>query len=92
MPFWAKLRSNQNFIVIVQGLNATAMGLIGAACVILFTNAISTTADAIIFYVSLILAGTYNFGAPWVVLSGGILGAILSKEAASLGQVKYCSK
>jgi chromate transporter len=92
MPFWAKLRSTQWFVVVVQGLNSTAMGLIGAACVILFTNAISTTADAIVFYVALTLSGTYGWGAPWVVLSGGILGGILSKQAASLGQVNYCSK
>lgn len=40
------------------------------------------------------LAGTlaivYGIGAPYVVLAGGIFGAILSNDALSLGQVRYC--
>jgi chromate transporter len=91
VPFWAKLRHAHWFRVILHGLNSTAIGLIGAACIILFTAVISTTADAIVFYFALILSATYNLGAPYVIIAGGILGAILSKQAASIGQVKFCS-
>jgi len=92
MPFWAKLRHAHWFRVILHGLNSTAIGLIGAACLILFTSVVTTTADAIVFYFSLILSGTFSLAAPYVIIVGGILGAIISKDAASLGQVKYCSK
>jgi chromate transporter len=92
MPFWARLRHAHWFRVVLHGLNSTAIGLIGAACLILFTSVVSTTADAIVFYFALILSGTFNVAAPYVILAGGVLGAIISKEAASLGQVKYCSK
>ena len=90
VPFWARLRHVKWFKSVLNGVNATAIGLVGAACVILWEGAIGTAADAMVFVLAGTLAVVYNIGAPWVVLSGGIFGAILSREALSLGQVEWC--
>ena len=90
VPFWARLRHVKWFKSVLNGVNATAIGLVGAACVILWEGAIETAADAMVFVLAGTLAVVYNIGAPWVVLSGGIFGAILSREALSLGQVEWC--
>jgi chromate transporter len=92
VPFWARLRHVAWFRAALKGLNATAIGLVGAACIILWEAAVTTAADAMVFSLAGFLAIVYNVQAPLVVLAGGIFGAILSQEAASLGQVSYCEK
>jgi chromate transporter len=91
VPFWARLRHNKSFKCILNGVNATAIGLVGAACVILWEAAVENSADAIVFCVAGTLAMVYDIGAPFVVLAGGILGAILCNDAANLGQIPFCS-
>lgn len=89
VPFWARLRHYHVFKVVLNGLNATAIGLVGAACVILWEDVIDTRADAIVFVVSGTLAMIWDIQAPFVIILGGILGAILCDDAASLGQVPF---
>eukprot|EP00592_Proboscia_alata_P007807 CAMPEP_0194360378 /NCGR_PEP_ID=MMETSP0174-20130528/7692_1 /TAXON_ID=216777 /ORGANISM="Proboscia alata, Strain PI-D3" /LENGTH=477 /DNA_ID=CAMNT_0039131817 /DNA_START=40 /DNA_END=1473 /DNA_ORIENTATION=- len=92
VPFWARLRKVDWFRAALKGVNATAIGLVGAACVILWEAAVTTTADAIVFVFAGTLACFYGVQAPLVVIGGGILGAILCEDAASLGQIAYCDK
>ena len=91
VPFWARLRHVNWFKVTLNGINSTAIGLVGAACVILWEAAIGNSADAIVFCFSGVLAVIFNFPAPICIIAGGILGAILSNDAANLGQIPYCS-
>lgn len=74
----------------LNGVNATAIGLVGAACVILWEGAVSTFADAMVFTLALCLCMVYGIGAPYVVITGGIFGAILHKDALGLGQNLWC--
>jgi chromate transporter len=90
MPFWARLRHNQNFKAILKGLNSTAIGLVGAACVTLWESAIRTSADAMVFSFAITLAVYFNVMAPLVVLAGGIFGALLHEDVLNLGQQPYC--
>lgn len=90
VPFWARLRHANWFKAVLNGLNATAIGLVGAACVILWEGAVATTADAMVFVLAGTLAIVYGIGAPYVVLAGGIFGAILHEDAIGLGQVTWC--
>jgi chromate transporter len=92
VPFWARLRHLKTFKVVLNGLNATAIGLVGAACVILWEDVINTRADAIVFVVAGTLAMIWNIQAPYVIIIGGILGAILCDDAASLGQVPFAAE
>ncbi|GKY96307.1 hypothetical protein MPSEU_000590400 [Mayamaea pseudoterrestris] len=89
-PFWSKLRHNMTFRAILKGLNATAIGLVGAACVTLWEAAISTAADAMVFAIAGTLAVAFNVPAPLCILAGGIVGAIMHPDAANLGQQPYC--
>jgi len=90
VPFWAKLRHKAWFKAVLHGLNATAIGFIGAACVMLWETAVKTRADAIIFTFAGTLSCFYNVPAPITVILGGVLGAILCDDAASLGQLPFC--
>mmetsp|Transcript_54928 Transcript_54928/g.133397 ORF Transcript_54928/g.133397 Transcript_54928/m.133397 type:complete len:525 (+) Transcript_54928:106-1680(+) len=90
VPFWAKLRHNMTFRAILKGLNATAIGFVGAACVTLWESAIGTASDAMIFAVALTLSVVFSVQAPLVILIGGIMGAIMHPDAADLGQQPYC--
>lgn len=86
----ARLRHNADFKAILKGLNASAIGLVGAACIILWETAITGAADAIVFSIALTMTVVWDVEAPLCVLAGGIVGAILHPDAANLGQVPYC--
>lgn len=90
VPFWARMRHNANFKAVLKGVNATAIGLVGAACVILWESAINDAADAMVFCLAITMAVVFNIQAPFCILAGGILGAILHPDAANLGQKSYC--
>ena len=91
VPFWARLRHVKWFKSSLNGVNATAIGLVGAACVILWEGAVVTAADAMVFVLAGTLAIVYGIGAPYVIIAGGIFGAILHKDALSLGQKEWCT-
>jgi hypothetical protein len=44
-----------------------------------------------VFCLALTLAIVFNVQAPFVILAGGIVGAILSEEALNLGKEPYCA-
>ena len=90
VPFWARLRHMQGFKAILKGVDATAIGLVGAACVILWEAAIVDSADAMIFCMSLTVHVIWGLDAPFVILAGGAFGAILHADALDLGQIAYC--
>lgn len=90
IPFWARARHNYTFKAVLKGVNATAIGLVGAACITLWESAIVDAADAMVFSVALTMAVAFNIQAPICILVGGIVGAILHPDALNLGQVPYC--
>jgi chromate transporter len=92
VPFWARLRHNTTFKSVLRGVNASAIGLVGAACITLWESAIRTAADAMIFSISLTLSAAFTWDAPYCVITGGIVGAILHSDALNLGQRPYCVK
>jgi len=90
MPFWAKLRHMKWFRSVLSGLNSTAIGLVGSACVSLFEGTIITRADAMVFVFALTLTCAFNVQAPVVIVAGLFFGAIISQYVLSLGQIPYC--
>ena len=92
VPFWARLRHVPWFKAVLKGVNATAIGLVGAACIILWEAAVNDAADAMVFSLAAFLAVVFNVQAPLVILAGGVLGGILHQDALNLGQVPYCVK
>lgn len=90
VPYWAALRHNSTFKAVLKGVNATAIGLVGAACVILWESAIRDAADAMIFCVAFTLAIVFATPAPVCIFVGGVIGAIMHPDALNLGQVSYC--
>jgi chromate transporter len=92
VPFWARLRHNSTFKSVLRGVNASAIGLVGAACVTLWESAIRTAADAMVFSISLTLSAVFTWDAPFCIFTGGVVGAILHPDALNLGQRPYCVK
>ena len=92
VPFWVCLRHVKWFKSGLNGVNAAAIGLVGAACIILYDGAVNTTADAMVFVLAGTLTIVYGLAAPLVVLIGGIFSAILHPDALSLGQVSWCAQ
>ena len=92
VPFWCRLRRVRWFKSSLSGVNAAAIGLVGAACVILYEGAVNTTADAMVFVFAGTLAMVYGLAAPLVVLAGGVFGAILHRDALNLGQIEWCAQ
>jgi chromate transporter len=90
VPFWARLRHILAFKAILKGVNATAIGLVGAACVILWESAIVTSADAMVFCFALTMGFYFKIQAPIVILMGGVMGALLHDDVLDLGQQPYC--
>ena len=90
VPIWARLRHNVAFKAVLKGLNATAIGLVGAACVILWEAAVDDAADAMVFCFALTLAVYFGVQSPIVVLLGGIMGALLHQDIMDYGQQPYC--
>jgi len=90
VPFWAKLRRYLAFKAILKGVNATAIGLVMAACVILWEAAVHSASDAMVFCFAGTLAVYFGIQAPIVILLGGILGAVLHEDVIDLGQRDYC--
>ena len=88
----ARLRHNDSFKATLKGVNATAIGLVGAACIILWESAISGAADAIVFSVAATCAVAFGIQAPICILIGGVIGAILHPDALNYGQEPYCVK
>jgi chromate transporter len=88
--FRARLRHDANFKAVLRGLNASAIGLVGAACVVLWEAAITGAADAIVFSVALTMTAVWDVPAPICIVAGGVLGAILHPDALDLGQRPYC--
>jgi len=41
MPFWATLRARAWFKAVLVGLNATAIGFIFAACILMWTSVVT---------------------------------------------------
>lgn len=92
VPFWARFRRNQTFKSVLKGVNATAIGLVGAACVTLWESAIVDAADAMVFAIAITMAIAFGIQAPFCILAGGVAGAILHQDALNLGQRPYCER
>jgi chromate transport protein ChrA len=76
-------RHIQGFKAVLKGIDAAAIGLVGAACVgILWEAVINDSADAmILFGMALTLPVVWSLCAPFVVLAGGVLGTIWHANA-----------
>jgi hypothetical protein len=70
------------FKAILRSSNATAIGWVGAACVILWELAESNAAGAMVFSIADTGRGVF-VQAPICILVGGICGAILHPDAQS---------
>ena len=88
LPFWSQLRHSASFRKILRGVNAAAIGLIGSACVNIYSSSIKRGADSIVLvFTSSPVSFSNNLPSPLIIFLGAVLGAILS--ILQLGQKAY---
>ena len=84
LPFWGRLREFQAYKVALPGLNASAVGLVFAACFQLLFKGLANETNApyartllcigmVVFH----LVQNLKVDAPLAIVVGGILGAVL---------------
>jgi len=90
LPFWERVRKVKWFKTFLVGVNSTAIGLVVAACVVIWQKAAKSYADTIVFLFTGALVAFFKAPAPAAIVAGGLLGWVLSGQAAALGQKDYC--
>jgi chromate transporter len=91
IPFWSKLRHTKWFQAILRGVNATAIGFIASACIVLFAKAVHTAADAMVFVIAAALTMYYDVSAPLALLVGIVAGSLFSEKLLNVGQLSLAS-
>jgi chromate transporter len=86
LPFWVKARKVAWFKCFLAGVNAAAIGLIVAACVQLYQQAVVGWASCACFLLTGTLVAFYDMFVPLAILAGGLLGFILSPTVLSYAQ------
>lgn len=88
LPFWETARQNTLFRTFLVGVNSSAIGLVVAACALLYEKAIFNFGGAAVCLFSGTLVGAYGVEAPLAILAGGFLGWALMR--ANFGG-PYCN-
>jgi chromate transporter len=89
LPFWSRFRHLMWFKAVLNGLNASAIGLMAAGCVTLYPKSVRTYADAMVFVLTGGLTIIYGTSAPLTILCGAVFGAIFSRELLDVGQKHF---
>jgi chromate transporter len=78
LPFWAKLRSRAWGQGAMRGINASVVGLLGAALYNpVWTSSINTTGDLIVALFGFVLLTAWRVRPLWVVVMGALAGIAL---------------
>jgi len=88
LPFWETARQNTIFRTFLVGVNSSAIGLIVAACAMLYERAIFNFGGAAVCLFTGTLVGAYGVEAPIAILAGGFVGWVLMR--ANFGG-PYCN-
>ena len=91
LPLWDYIHSIQGFRVFLQGVNATAIGLVIAACVVLWNGAIHNLASASVAVITASMVGFLNVPAPFAIIIGGFIGWMLTEQVAGIAQDDLCA-
>ena len=91
LPLWDYVHSIAWFRVFLQGVNATAIGLVIAACVLLWDSAIDNFANAAVAVLTAALVGLFKVPAPIAIVTGGIIGWLLTDQVLGIAQDNLCS-
>ena len=89
LPFWSRFRHLMWFKAVLNGLNASAIGLMAAGCVTLYPRSVRTYADAMVFALTGGLTFIYGTSSSATILAGAILGAIFSHAMLDVGQKHF---
>ncbi|CEL99834.1 unnamed protein product [Vitrella brassicaformis CCMP3155] len=80
LPFWTSLRKTQVYRRALPGLNASAVGLVFAACAQLSLSALNTSpfphAAVCIGFIAFAMVFAFKISAPLAVIAGGALGVV----------------
>ena len=89
LPLWDRLRKVPNVRPFLAGVNATGLGLILAVGIALYLKVVRDPADAVVTAVTACLVGYLKQSSVVGVLTGALVGFLLSPTCLGWGQTKY---
>jgi len=89
LPFWLEVRKLAWFKCFLAGVNATAIGLIIAACAQLYQKAVPNFASVAVFFFTGGLIKFFNVFTPLAILLGGALGILFTPLAINYAQEAF---
>ena len=90
LPLWDYIHSIQSFRIFLQGVNATAIGLVIAACIVLWNNAINNLSQASIAVITASMVGLFNIPAPISIIVGTFIGWLMTDQVFGIAQTDLC--
>ena len=90
LPLWDYIHSIEGFRIFLQGVNATAIGLVIAACVVLWNGAIDNYASAAVAVITAAMVGMFKIPAPIAIIVGGFIGWLFTEQVANIAQDEFC--
>jgi chromate transporter len=89
LPFWSRFRHLMWFKAVLNGLNASAIGLMAAGCITLYPKSVRTYADAMVFVLTAGLTFIHGTSSTTTILSGAIFGSVFSHTLLNVGQKHF---
>ena len=77
-PFWLEVRKQPRVALALRGINASAVGFVFAAVVMLYGQTVASGADAAVVIFVAALEGGFDVPAPLAIGAGGAFGAVLN--------------
>ena len=90
LPFWESIRKVSWFRAFLEGVNATAIGLVIAACSLLWNGAVDSNADAAVALAVGTMVSMFSVPAPLALVLGGTIGWIMSPSMLNMAQDDIC--
>lgn len=90
LPLWAYIHKWEWFRIFLQGVNASAIGLVIAACEMLWKSAVSNYAQASVAIFTATLVILFDVSASVAIVAGGVLGFLFSNTVFGIGLDDIC--
>lgn len=91
LPLWERVRDNEKLKIFLSGVNAAATGLVVASIFLLWEKAVHSNGSAAVGLATGLMVGVFKVPTSIAIITGAILGYLLTPEVFNLGQKNFCS-
>uniref|UniRef100_K3WLX7 Chromate transporter n=1 Tax=Globisporangium ultimum (strain ATCC 200006 / CBS 805.95 / DAOM BR144) TaxID=431595 RepID=K3WLX7_GLOUD len=91
LPLWERVRDNQQLKIFLAGVNAAATGLVVASIFLLGEKAVHSNAGAAVALATGFMVAVFKVPTPLAIVTGGVIGYLLTPGVFNVGQRDFCS-